>query len=109
MPGSGLVEPEEKNIVPEKYTDQDTESKGFYAVSYTHLGYELGRALAKVGINTPLHDREKSLMIAVFGFRFIEPRDTTVQPPMRHFHGLLGIGILCIARSTLCLLYTSGS
>ena len=40
-------------------------------------------------------------MIAVFGFRFIEPRDTTVQPTMRHFHGLLGIGILCIARSTL--------
>ena len=29
---------EEKNIVPEKYTDQDTESKGFYdPVSYTHL------------------------------------------------------------------------
>ena len=24
---------EEKNIVPEKYTDQDTESKGFYGVS----------------------------------------------------------------------------
>ena len=39
-------------------------------------------------------------MITVLGFRFVESRDATVQPTVRHFHRLLGIGIFRIARST---------
>jgi hypothetical protein len=62
--------------------------------------HEFSRLLTQIGVNAALHNREKALVIAVFGGGFVETGDAAVEPAVGQLHGFFGVSVIGCARGT---------